>query len=477
MRVRALVLVVLVVLAGCGGQSASTSPTTPGGSTTETVETSAPPENPWGAETVTVAVDSGAYSDDGYVDAVRAATEYWASHVEASPYEMELEFAVDAANPEIRVTYDSRIQTCGGEVSTGTYYYCTDTYAAGETEPGTSTVELAGGFTEQSTRLLATEAFTTLLDIPASETPTDYREVEQPVNRDPWPQPGNITVGVNQSLTERNMTPLVEQAISYWEQVNRSSKNYTADFTVAADAAAPDIVVAFQHEVDTCGVEVADDIVGCAPTLDTQSRVYETETIEIETGYTNESTLNTLKHEFGHVYGRLHGQSPMPLMNATFDTVHLPVTDATEAAYPWQSTNLTVAVDGDLTNIEDDQVSAALSYFEAGAGGLLAAETPTFTRIQDQSAADIVITVADDDFACGDDLDGGSCGEVYGYSTDADDALEYYSAATITLADIDEDNVAWHVGRWLSYAFGATADEYPEPLDNEHDDRDSVWWK
>ena len=93
------------------------------------------------------------------------------------------------------------------------------------------------------------------------------------------------------------------------------------------------------------------------------------------------------------------------------------------------------------------------------------------------SAADVVITVSDDGSACGDGYGGGSCGSVRGYSTDADDALEYYTEAEITTANADEDTVAWHVGYWLAYSFGAQDGEFPEPLDGQNDDRDGRWWE
>lgn len=485
MRTRSLVLVVLVLLAGCGGQSA-TAPTTDASPTsavsTSPAATTAPPEpttsgpqNPWTSETATVAVDTGQYSASKYVAAVRQTIEYWNSHRDASPFDVSLRLDEDAEAPDILVEYDSRVQVCDDDVSSSTYYYCTDTYAVGDTETGTSTVKVAGGYTANSTKLLTREAFADLLAVASHDEPADYRVVEDPVNQDPWPYPGDVVVAVNQSLTDRNMTPLVEQAVEYWAGVDNSSKNYTTDFEVDADARTPDLVVEFQTDV-TCANET-DEIVGCAPRLGQQDRLYGTETIEIETGYTNESTLETIKHEFGHVYGRQHGQSPMPLMNESGDVDRLPVPNATEVDYPWRSTNISVAVEGDLAGRERDQVSAALGYFEAGADGMLPDETPTFTRTGNTTEADITIEISDDEHACGDDMDGGSCGNVYGYNTDADNALEYYSEAAITLADIEDDRVAWHVGYWLAYSFGATDGEYPDPLDNENDDRDSDWWE
>ncbi|CQH59454.1 peptidase M10 family protein [Halobacterium hubeiense] len=477
MRARVLVVAALLLVAGCGGQ-ANPGATTDAAETSDatTVETTTGPANPWQSEQLTVAVQTGAYTDPGYVAAVRRATAYWNDHAAASAYDVELSFERNASNPDVVVEYTSRLQVCGGETSTGTFYSCTDTYDSGETEQGTSTVELAGGYTANATERIATRAFARLLSVSDGDEPADFPELSNPANRDPWPEPGPVVVSVDQTAASRNVTPLVEQAVAYWER-DGVTKNYTADFRVAPNASNPDVVVRFEPNVTSCGVESGTSILGCAPVFGVHDRTYEQETIEIETGYTDESTLETLKHEFGHLHGRLHGQAPMPLMNATSDATRLPIPDARTVAYPWRTTNVSVAVEGEPTEFEQEQVDAALGYFESGAEGFFAAETPSFARTQNASAADIVITVSDDGSACGDGYGGGSCGSVRGYSTDADDALEYYTEAEITTANADEDSVAWHVGYWLAYAFGAQDGEFPEPLDGQNDDRDGRWWE
>jgi len=478
MRARVLVVVALLLVAGCGGQAGQSATTAPGAPTDATpVETTAGPANPWGAERLTVSVDTGPYADADYTEAVRAAAAYWNDHADATEYGVELAVAPNASNPDVAVEYAPRIQVCGGETSAGTFYSCTDTYADGETEAGVSTVELAGGYTANATERIAARAFGRLLSVSESAEPADFPELTNPANRDPWPEPGPVVVGVDAAATERNVTPLVERAVAYWEGADDAVKNYAADFRVEPNATSPDVLVRFEPNVTTCGVESGTSILGCAPVLGVHDRTYELETIAIETGYTDESTLETLKHEFGHLHGRLHGQAPMPLMSATANATRLPVPDARTVAYPWRTTNVSVAVEGDTTDLEADQVEAALGYFESGAAGFFTAETPTFTRTGNTSAADIVIRVTDDPSACGDGYSGGSCGEVRGYSTDGDDALEYYTDAMITTANADEDSVAWHVGYWLAYSFGAQEGEFPEPLDGRDDDRDGRWWE
>lgn len=477
MRARVLLVVALVLIAGCGGQTNPNATAGATGPTDATTQTATEPMNPWGTERLTVAVQTGAYTAPGYVSAVRRATAYWNDHRAASEYDVELSFERNASNPDVLVTYEPRISFCGGETSDGTFYSCVDTYASGERASGTSTVQLAGGYTANATERIATRAFAALLSVPDGAETADFPELASPSNRDPWPEPGPVVVGVDQTAASRNVTPLVEQTVAYWESVNDTAKNYTADFRVDANVSDPDVLVQFVPNVTTCGVESGTSILGCAPVLGADDRTYELETIEIQTGYTDESTLETLKHEFGHLHGRLHGQAPMPLMSATSDADRLPIPDAKTVAYPWRTTNISVAVEGDTTAFEQEQVDAALGYFESGAHGFFEAEKPSFTRTQNTSAADIVITVSDDRSACGDGYGGGSCGNVFGYSTDADDALEYYTDATITTANADEDSVAWHVGYWLAYSFGAQDGEFPEPLDGENDDRDGRWWE
>lgn len=484
MKWRVLAVAVLLVLAGCNGGGDTTSPapvTTTGGGeatgVTTTTSTTVTPtkQNPWRTDMVTISVDTAPYTNESYRAAVREAASFWEEHVDETPYTFEFEVVPDATAPDIRVDYQTAVETCGGEPAAETYFWCTDTYEDGETERGTSEVEVAGRYTPNATVRIVKQAFADLLGVPDAQTVAGLEEVDSPLLRDPWPRAGAVVVGINQSVTPRNMTPLVRAAVDYWETTGAKYANYTTDFVVRPDASNPDVVVEFTKEIETCGIETG-AFLGCAPLLDTSTLADDRETIRIETGYTDASTLSTLKHEFGHFHGLEHGEEPMPLMNSTYDATRLPMPNATERANPWMQDSLLVYVDyesfsGDRDRVQE-QVQHALTYYSAGADGYAPAEL-SVTLTRNASEADIDIRSGDIE---GDD---GSIGDTWGMNLDGDSALEYYTNQTITIEGLPTEVVGWHVGYWL--ATSITSDDDPAVLpppfqDADYDDRRN-WWR
>ncbi|WP_394325751.1 zinc-dependent metalloprotease family protein [Halolamina pelagica] len=86
--------------------------------------------------------------------------------------------------------------------------------------------------------------------------------------------------------------------------------------------------------------------VGCAPVYEYVGAADDDKTeIEIEDGYTNESTITTIEHELGHTLGLDHDDADrLELMNATSVINETSITDATEREWPWKQTNFTVYV-------------------------------------------------------------------------------------------------------------------------------------
>lgn len=318
---------------------------------------------------------------------------------------------------------------------------------------------------------------TTTETAPPTSRTTVVTTTEPPNN--PW-QSETVTVAVehwNTSGVPALYLDSVRNATQYWNQAYQNYSEFEdIHFEVEPNATSPDITVSIASTVEYCGGTVNETFVGCADIHDSGDVVYGESSVEIEAGYTPQSTNETMRHEFGHLLGLEHGMEPTSLMAATHETVALSEPNATERAYPWLTTNLTVAITGSPSETQRDQIHHALAYYEDGAGGLLTEQRPDFTVVRDSDSADIVIDVARNSWACGQQYEGGSCGELFGYNEDVDGALEYYSAATITLAATDDETTAWHVAYWLAYDFGATADEIPEPLDREDDDPRSAWW-
>jgi hypothetical protein len=268
------------------------------------------------------------------------------------------------------------------------------------------------------------------------------------------------------------MTPLVREAVNYWDAQNGSVKNYSADFSVQPNATEPDLIVRFEDNISVCGLEISDDAVGCADTLGKDTRLDSPAEVRIETGYTRADTLETIKHEFGHTYGRLHGQEPMPLMDAASVVNRTAQPNATERAIPWKSNTLRIYVDvGSFGNdAEDDleeQISNTLPYFNDGRGTV--PDDLIVERTDNRSEADIVMVSkpVEGDYVARRTL--------FGQSTDADEPLEYYTNATVIIdPEVRNDEVGWYVGRYLD-SF-VNPDQRSEPFDSSTRDRDDWWY-
>jgi len=248
------------------------------------------------------------------------------------------------------------------------------------------------------------------------------------------------------------------------------------NFVANANSTDPDVRVAIVEDVQQCGGEQSETFVGCAPIYeDGEVESFES-FVRIEGGYTPNSTVQTMKHEFGHLLGLNHGDEPMPLMDEEHAKTQVSSPNATERAYPWESEELSVAVTGSPTQQQRQQIDSALGYFEDGADGLLEERQPSFSMTENVSGADIVIEASTNGWACGEEYEGGSCGDLYGYDEDVDDALETHNQLNITLAGTNSDTTAWHTGYWLAYGFGARGDDIPDPLDGEADDRNGRWY-
>jgi len=205
--------------------------------------------------------------------------------------------------------------------------------------------------------------------------------------------------------------------------------------------------------------------------------------VQVVAGYSNESTVEILKHEFGHVVGVEHGEEPMPTMQAMSRVTYLSQPDLRDRAVPWRSSTLAVHVDVSALPGHDreearEQIQHALGYYESGADGAVPSNV-SFTSTSNRSAADLRIRVPEESFDCGGErLREGSCGESWVYDTDTDDAPEYFAEYEIRVRGIDTDAFGWHVGYWLSDAMGLTEEELPAPfVDADYDERRSEWWQ
>lgn len=287
-----------------------------------------------------------------------------------------------------------------------------------------------------------------------------------------------LTVVVeNGAGDDRDVTPMVRQALDYWEANAERYAGYPVEYEIRPDAASPDLRVVYTNSITDCGSE--EHTAGCSPVIRGARQIDRPVSVRVQSGFSDRSTVEVLKHELGHTLGLRHGDEPREVMQAKSKLTTLPLTNATDRALPWDDPTLTYHVDyGSVPPSERDetrrQIEAALGYFADGAEGTVP-ENVSFERTDDRAAADVTIRF-DDSAPC--TQGSGSCGGLQGLDPDGDGAMERYTKLEITIVDLDTDAVGWHVGSWLARGFGLSADERPPPLrSDDPDDRRSEWWR
>jgi hypothetical protein len=272
----------------------------------------------------------------------------------------------------------------------------------------------------------------------------------------------------------REVTPLVRQAATFWEEHAERYAGYPVEYEVRPNAANPDLVVRFVDEITGC--ESSHHTAGCAPYITNAAQIDRPVEVEIKTGLSDESTVQVVSHELGHTLGLGHGDEPQAVMRTGVTLTTLPQLNATERGFPWTDGDLTVYVDVDDAPdpaAARSQVRSALGYYERGAPGM--PDNLTFEVVDDPDA-DIVVRYAPES-PCTQGT--GSCGSSRGPDPDGDGASEYYAQFTVTVVGIDTDAIGWHTGYWLAVAFGAEADADKPAVfrDASYGERRSEWWK
>ena len=160
-----------------------------------------------------------------------------------------------------------------------------------------------------------------------------------------------LTVAVETPANStRDYEPMVAEALDYWEANSEEYAGFSIRYDLAPDAENPDLVVAFVPTIEDCGEE--GHTAGCAPVLTSPTQVDRPVRVRVRTDFSDESTVQVLKHELGHTLGLSHDDEPQSVMAAKSQLTTPPQPDATERALPWQDSDLSVYVD-------DSNVSAA----------------------------------------------------------------------------------------------------------------------
>ncbi|WP_435093463.1 hypothetical protein [Halorubrum sp. N11] len=255
----------------------------------------------------------------------------------------------------------------------------------------------------------------------------------------------NVTLYVNDSAVDRNISSVVESATTYWEQNDQRYLGYEIEYERTDTESLADQTLVFTN-VDRCGIHDRTQrrILGCGDLTGPQES-YPTVQSEVQYNLSDPRMEDTIIHEFGHNHGLNHSQQPQYIMS----NMSSPVSPNTTNVY-------FRTVQGQLPSSQRRSMETALDHFAKDRDDLNVEHGFRWQAVDSPEKAHFIITYAYDADRCGFDEGGGSC---------VSDGA-YYGQPEIVLEDTDSEVTAWHVGANLQYYL------YDEPLDEFDGDTD-----
>jgi hypothetical protein len=368
---------------------------------------------------------------------------------------MRFEIVEETAKADVVVIFTPTITTCNGETTEGTFYYCSEGRIFSDS-PEQAVLQIPTAFRDDAVKKLLNAGIAALSGQDPKDTAIlSYDSRSEYLYHDPWPGAGPVTVSVNSSVSpDRSFVPLVRESLDYWRANQSRFGDYEVEWVIESENTEADVEVRVVDEVKRCD-ESTEDVLGCAPLLNPTTQAADREVVRVVDGLSDASTVEVLKHEFGHIYGREHGEEPMPLMSNSTVATTLPQPNVSEREYAFSSAPLEVYVDYSTFSEQDSTVRAeinrAIEYYNDHPGEYRPDDV-SLSLTDNESAAEVV--VQQQSISCSSD---GGCSNVsrFGTDPDGDGALETYSTMYISLSDLDEEVYGWHTGYWLALAFQA----------------------
>ena len=440
--------------------------------TTTPTETITPTATTTPIKTVTITTANSDIAGRDLNNVAGASVDFFAENSEINQLGVELKFDAEA-NPEtanIVIEYTRQVPECGYSITQSDVSYCAPHLTDREDFRDSHTIKVRGIYSDEVVEAKTIQA---LAKIVGQEDPAKHQKIPDPELRypNPWSK-DPIVVNISyETSVERSYAEQVRSAVGYWETRDDKYGNYTANWTVEPNASEADLTITVQDAIFSCGytIPLNTTFIGCADTLNSRTYVRNTD-ITIVDGLVPSETTELLKHEFGHIYGRQHGQEPMPLMRAIEE-------EPAERLPPHDTGNVTYYIDhGSYDSSEEDigtQVEHALKYFESH--NQHAPDNLTFIKSNSKDDAEVVIERNTSVFSDS----GGSTLVHYDYLYELDGGEYRNLNMSIQTHLSDSETLGWHVGYWLGTVFsGADSEEqFPPPFKDADTYEDRVeWW-
>jgi len=218
------------------------------------------PENPWGAETVTVAIAAPEPADDvsDFETAVARAVDYWNDNGhEYGDYAVEFELDPDAVDPDVVVRFTSTVR-CNGEVG---YLGCAPVLDRGSTVDRPTTVLVNSEHDAATIGRTVKHEFGHLLGIAHGEEPMPLMEAEtagrttvdvDTLDRaNPWRENVIEVYVATGGMSDRRAAAVREQvghALSYYDAGAEGTVPENVTFRLSDSRSDAEVVVLFQED-------------------------------------------------------------------------------------------------------------------------------------------------------------------------------------------------------------------------------------
>lgn len=254
----------------------------------------------------------------------------------------------------------------------------------------------------------------------------------------------SFVVGVEDHNEGRDITPVVREAVAYWNANNGEySAAYRKQFVFKETPSEPDVLVRYQSTVSCADARAG----GCAPIPSSEADAERSpKPLVVQLSSTRNTnklmTKRTLIHEFGHILSVPHCEEPRARMGCPQSTAPTgPTWD--NRRYPFNTTALRVYVDAtDASATMETEVDRLLG--EANAGEIAGVPSAvSFNRVADPWQAHMTIQIV-------------QCSECRGEARFAvtggppySPAIEYLSHVKVTVTAESADGVETWIPSFL----------------------------